>query len=76
MILADSSVWIYYYRPNAAEKIKKLIVDAIVEDQIAVNGQNIMDLGVRGVRGGRDNSYYPDVIKSIYTIVKKHLESK
>ncbi|MCL4557264.1 MAG: PIN domain nuclease [Deltaproteobacteria bacterium] len=38
MILVDSSVWIYYYRPGGADRIKDLIIDAITGDEIAVNG--------------------------------------
>ncbi len=38
MILVDSSVWIYYYRPRVAEKIKSLLIGAITRDEIAVNG--------------------------------------
>ena len=38
MILVDSSIWIYYYRPKVAEKIKNLIIDAIAGDEVAVNG--------------------------------------
>ena len=38
MILVDSSIWIYYYRPKVAERIKSLIIDAIAGDEVAVNG--------------------------------------
>jgi predicted nucleic acid-binding protein len=38
MILVDSSVWIYYYRPKIAEKIKSLIIETIAGDEAAVNG--------------------------------------
>lgn len=38
MILVDSSVWIYYYRPSGPEKIKETIKEAISSDLVAING--------------------------------------
>jgi len=38
MILVDTSVWIYYYRPAGSKKIQEILKEAIINDLVAVNG--------------------------------------
>lgn len=44
MILVDSSVWIYYYRPTGPEKIKDTIKEAIASDIVAINGIILVEI--------------------------------
>lgn len=44
MILIDSSVWIYYYRPTGPEKIKETIKEAIASDLVAINGIILVEI--------------------------------
>jgi len=44
VILVDSSVWIYYYRPSGSEKIRETIKEAISSDLVAINGIILVEI--------------------------------
>ena len=44
MILADSSVWIHYYRRAGPQKIRETLKEAISSDLIATNGIVIVEI--------------------------------
>lgn len=42
--MADSSVWIYYYRPSGPQKIREIIQEAIASDLVATNGIILVEI--------------------------------